>query len=87
MSQSSNSGVFDPREMKKLGGTDLLNYNLFIDSSMLNVWGDGTSNTSMFRGRVQKNFPMILTVYGGIPAGQDVSPGLYTDILTVTVLP
>ncbi len=87
ISQSSYSGVFSPRQMKKAGSIDLLNYNLFTNPALLNVWGDGTLGTSNFTGQVRKNSPAVLTVYGSVPAGQDVSAGLYSDILTVTVLP
>ena len=84
---SSYSGVFSPRQMEKAGASELLNYKLFTDPARLNVWGDGTLGTSNFTGQVRKNFPAILIVYGSIPAGQDVSAGLYSDVLTVTVLP
>lgn len=85
---SANSGVFIPRQMIKAGGPDLLNYNLFIDPSYLTVWGDGTQGTSSWIGKIQqKNFSYNIAVYGSVPAGQDVYPGLYSDVLTVTVLP
>jgi len=85
---SANSGVFIPRQMIKSGGTELLNYNLFIDPSYLTVWGDGTQGTSSWVGKIQqKNFSYNIPVYGSIPAGQDVSAGIYTDTLVVTVSP
>lgn len=84
---SATSGMFNPRQMRRLTGTDRLNYNLFIDPAMLTIWGDGTLGTSTVSRRVRRNTPWVSTVYARIPAGQDVSVGAYSDTLTVTVLP
>jgi spore coat protein U-like protein len=83
--QSPNAG-FNPRQMKHFSLSDRLNYNLFADSSMTRIWGDGTgSYPSVDIGRVFKNRPVTQSVYGHIPPGQDVSAGQYSDILTVTI--
>jgi len=84
---STNSGIFSPRQMKRDGGTDLLNYNLFTTDARSVVWGDGTSGTSTVRTlqRVYLNQPANLTVHGRIPAGQDIRPGTYGDTLSVTI--
>ncbi len=87
LSISTYSGVFNPRQMKKAGGPDLMNYNLFVDPARLNIWGNGTAGTFNVNQRVRRNFPATFTAYGSIPAGQDLSAGLYSDTLTVTVLP
>ena len=84
---SPNSGVMNPRQMKQLTGTDLLNYNLFTDATRTSIWGDGTGGTTtVFLKNVKKNKPVTVTVYGSIPAGQNVSVGSYSDILTVTII-
>lgn len=82
---SSNSGGFNPRQMKNVTGSDLLNYNLFTRSNMNRVWGDGNVGTRTLSHGVQKNKPWSATVYARIYAGQDVSVGSYTDIITVTI--
>lgn len=83
--QSPNSGGFNPRQMKLVGGTDLLSYNLYTDTTYTNIWGDGTSGTVTQTKRATKNRPQTLQVYGRIPPGQDVSVGSYNDTLTITI--
>jgi spore coat protein U-like protein len=83
---SPNSGGFIPRKLKSVSGTNFLNYNLFTDASMTSVWGDGTSGTSTVPKVVTPGRPVIATVYGRIPAKQDVSSGTYSETLTVTVI-
>ena len=87
MGQSPNSGSFSPRKMKNAMGPDLLNYNLYSDSTRISIWGDGIGGTSVVTLRkVNKNAPpVVITVYGRIPAGQDVSAGSYSDTLIVTI--
>ncbi|MGB9628096.1 MAG: Csu type fimbrial protein [Thermodesulfobacteriota bacterium] len=90
---SPNSGSFNPRKMRRSGGTDLLNYNIFTDASRTTIFGNGNSGTSDIRierpdfGGKPQLWSWTITVYGRIPPGQDVSVGNYTDILTVTVDP
>jgi spore coat protein U-like protein len=83
---SPNSGGFIPRKLKPTSGTDFLNYNLFTDASMTSVWGDGTGGTSTVSKVVTPGRPGIATVYGRIPAKQNVSVGTYSETLTVTVI-
>lgn len=84
---SMNSGTFNPRQMKRAGGTDLLHYNIFTTAAAANIWGDGTSGTYTVTTaqRVRRNRPGVLTVYGRIPAGQNVSVGTYSDTVVVTI--
>jgi spore coat protein U-like protein len=82
---SPNSGGFNPRMMKLTTGSDLLNYNLFTETARTNIWGDGSGSTSTLSDKVRKGSPWIATVYGRIPPSQDVSAGLYNEILTVTI--
>lgn len=73
--------------MKHATRPDLLDYNLFTSSSMSAIWGDGTAGTStVIKTKVNKNdHPIVTTVYGRIPAGQDASAGQYSDTLIVTI--
>ena len=80
-----SSGSFNPRQMTSPLG-DRLNYYLFIDSSRNSIWGDGTGGSSVFIATVSKNAILNSTVYGRVPAGQNISAGTYTDTLTATVI-
>ncbi|MHB8109711.1 MAG: Csu type fimbrial protein [Syntrophorhabdaceae bacterium] len=89
ISASPNSGSVSPRKMKRVGGGDLLNYNLFTTSSRTTVWGDGTAGsiTVTTPSRVRQGRPVTINIYGRIPAGRDVTFGSYADTLVVTVTP
>ncbi len=82
---SANSGSFAPRKMKLSSGSDMLEYNLYIDTSRSQIWGDGTGSTFTQSNRVKKNRPETLPVYGRIPPLQDVSAGQYNETVTVTI--
>jgi spore coat protein U-like protein len=82
---SFNSGGFRPRQMRHTTRPDRLNYNLFTDSSMSVVWGDGTQGTLTVSNKVHKNRPWVATLYGRIPARQDVSVGTYRETVSVTI--
>jgi spore coat protein U-like protein len=82
---SAGTGAFAPRGLRKVGGTEILGYNLYADSNLTQIWGDGTAGTVAPTNRVRKNAPWSPTVYARIPAGQDVSAGAYTDVLSITI--
>jgi len=84
------SGTFTNRTMAKIGGGGSLSYNLYSDSGMTTVWGDGTGGSQQPGGSItvsilgqpiSQNFP----IYGKIPANQKVAGGGYTDTITVTM--
>lgn len=83
---SSNSGGFDPRQMKLSGGSEFINYNLYTDSGRTKIWGDESGNTFALSRKVFKRAPWIATIYGRIPPRQDVSIGNYNEALTVTIV-
>jgi len=62
----------------------VLAYNLYLDSTRLTIWGDGTGGTGTFSG-MGTGSDVGTTVYGRIPAGQNVAVGTYSDLITVTV--
>lgn len=84
---SSGSGGFNPRQMRHASRPDRLGYNLFTDSSRSAVWGDGTAGTrTVFLKNVHRQKPpVVTTIYGRIPPGQNVSTGTYSDTLTATI--
>ncbi|MEO8071061.1 MAG: spore coat U domain-containing protein [Acidobacteriota bacterium] len=66
-------------------GANHLNYNLYLDATRSNIWGDGTAGTVAYLDSNPANGTVSIPVYGRIPAGQDVSVGAYTDSILVTV--
>jgi spore coat protein U-like protein len=80
---TGTSGTFTNRTLKT--GSDNLLYNLFY-GGLTQVWGNGTgSTTTYFENNPPNNKDVVLTVYGRIPAGQDVAIGSYTDTVVVTL--
>jgi spore coat protein U-like protein len=68
-------------------GTDTLQYELYSDSAGGTVWGNsgGGLVTWPAFGPIGGGTGVSHTVFGRIPAGQDVSVGNYTDTITATV--
>ena len=80
---SAGSGTFANRTLKQV--TENMLYNLFY-GGFTQVWGDGTGGTTTyFENNPPNNKDVVLTVYGRITAGQDVSVGNYTDTVVVTL--
>lgn len=78
------SGSFVTRSLSS--GADALSYNLYQDAAHTQIWGDGTGGSIEFSGKVTPGKPSLsATVYGVLPAAQDVAVGSYLDTITVTV--
>ena len=82
---AGSSGTFAARTLKN--GANTLNYNLYTSVAYTTVWGDGTASTATVSGTYPMNNapPVTLTVYGLIPAQQNVLAGSYSDSITATV--
>jgi spore coat protein U-like protein len=79
-----SSSSFSPRTLRKGGET--LNYNLYRNAARTNIWGDGTGGTSVYtRANPPNNSNVNLTIYGRIPALQDVSAGNYSDTVSAVI--
>ena len=79
-----SSSTSSPRTMRK--GTEVLNYNLYQNAARTNIWGDGTGGTLIYtQGNPPNNQNVSVTVYGRIPAQQDVSAGNYTDTVSAVI--
>ena len=81
-----SSATFSPRTLIK--AAEPLQYNLYRDASRSLIWGDGTGGTSIYSATVtifQIATNIAVTVYGRIPARQDISAGTYTDTVTATI--
>jgi spore coat protein U-like protein len=77
---SSGNGPYSSRTM--IGGADVLRYNLFTDPARTTVWGDGAGSTATVGASAMIGNH---TVYGRIPARQNVRPGTYVDAIIVLV--
>lgn len=78
-----NAGSFQPRTMLRSG--EPLNYNLYLDAAGTMIWGDGAGGSVQFSTSVSNNQTVSRTIFGRIPAGQDVSVGSYTDTIIATI--
>ena len=81
---TGQSGTFTSRQMSA-GVSDRLLYNIFTDSSFTTVFGDGNGGSRRLINTLDKNVPWVISYYGRIPTGQDVSAGYYSDRLVLTV--
>lgn len=80
LSLSTGGGSYAQRELA--GSGSVLNYNLFTTVSRTIVWGDGSGSTATVGGEGDS---ANHTVYGRIPAQQNVTAGSYSDSIVVTV--
>lgn len=78
---SGQSSSYASRVMRS--GANTLNYNLYTAAARTLVWGNGTGGSGTMTWT--KNSTTTLSVYGQIPAGQDVPVGVYTDNITAIV--
>jgi spore coat protein U-like protein len=79
-----SSNTFNSREMRR--GVDVLQYNLYRDASRTVIWGNLSGGTSVYYDYgLANNRDTTVTVYGRIPAGQDVSAGAYSDTVTIEI--
>jgi spore coat protein U-like protein len=83
---SGSSGSFVARKM--ISGRYAMNYNFYLNAMHNTVWGDGNVGTGIVTdsyasvaGMNTRNY----LIYGRIPGGQAVPPGVYSDALVVTV--
>lgn len=83
-------GTTTSRKMKMNGGGDLLGYNLFKDAGRTVVWGE-VSGLDAFTQTLavpnKSSAQLTATIFGRMPAGQEVSKGSYSDTVFVTVTP
>lgn len=83
-----NSGSYPNRWM--LSGANRLNYNIYFESNFQTVRGNGTGGTQAGSATLtvssgNRNASVVGTLFGRIPAQQDVVPGNYTDTIIITM--
>ena len=85
---TGQSGSYSTRRLE--AGSWDLNYNLYTNTARTTVWGNGTGGSqsqTLSGGTVsggQRRFSR--TVYGRIPALQNVGVGSYSDTVVMTVI-
>ena len=84
ISAGGAAGSPQDRRMTLATHDDRLAYNLFLDATMMQVWGDGAFGAT-FSGRVEGR--LRLRVFAQIYPGQDVRVGSYSDTVRVVLLP
>ena len=91
LSKGTNGSSVNARRMRNLGPAGgYLNYNLFRDVARSAVWGFSTGVDTVSQTVAVPNRgsgTTTFTIYGRIPAQQDVAVGSYNDSVTVTVTP
>ena len=80
LNNGTTNGISGPAAMTD--GTHPLLYQFRKDSFTGTLWNGATLNTGTAPSTVGRDF----TIYGRIPAQQDVPVGSYTDTVTATVL-
>jgi spore coat protein U-like protein len=78
-STTGQSGTYSARVMT--AGSYSLSYNLYTTSSRTTQWGDGSGGTAV----LSLNSAGTYTIYGRIPALQNVGAGTYSDSIVVTL--
>jgi spore coat protein U-like protein len=82
------SGSYATRKM--FSGANALNYNIYWSTAYNQIIGDGTGGSfagtaGPFAVPAGGSNTATGTFYGLLPASQDVAPGAYSDVITVTV--
>jgi spore coat protein U-like protein len=85
---TGSSGSFATRSLSS--GSYALGYNLYWSTAYTQVWGDGTGGSfygtaALLLTPASPTQTVTGTVYGRIPATQDVGEGVYNDTIVVTV--
>lgn len=82
---TGGSGTYAVRSMTR-AGLETLDYNVYLNAARTQIWGNATGGTLHY-GPVAppNNVNVLVNIYGRIPAGQNKSPGNYTDTITATI--
>jgi spore coat protein U-like protein len=72
------------RNMVGASLAETLQYELYLDAGRTTVWGDTAGNGFDYSNPPTSGFTSV-TVFGQVPAGQDVSVDNYEDTVTATV--
>jgi spore coat protein U-like protein len=80
---TGQSNTYAVRTMRS--GSEVLQYNLYLQPYTV-IWGNKTQGTGAYETRGPDLLrTYTVTVYGRVPAGQDVRAGTYTDTIVATI--
>jgi spore coat protein U-like protein len=81
------AGTYNPRTMTS--GTDRVAYNLFSESSLSSIWGNGVAGTVVVTGSVNNQSDHLVTtsipIYARIPPQPLPTPANYADTITANL--
>lgn len=79
---TTGSTNLNPERRLKNSGNGYINYNIYLDSERILIWGDDISSSLpvFVTGSAQNT-----TIYGRIPAGQAADATTYSDTVVATV--
>ncbi len=80
-----SSSTFNPQDAEE-HGAEVLNYNLYREATFQTIWGDGTGGSQTYTAVAALLVPVTVTVYGQLPAGQNVAAGSYSDSVVATII-
>jgi spore coat protein U-like protein len=69
-------------------GSQSLQYNLYTTSDLSSIWGDGTTGVTLSGMAPSEGLATSLTVFAELPdsaMNRLATPGIYTDLVTVTI--
>ncbi|HKB79434.1 MAG TPA: spore coat U domain-containing protein [Thermoanaerobaculia bacterium] len=78
-------GSFSGGTRRMASGTDFLNYSLFQDAALTQVWGSGIAGGATANYNAASKSVTAVTVYGMVPQAQDVTVGSYADVVLATI--
>jgi spore coat protein U-like protein len=81
---TGSAGQYLPWRTLVSGGHPL-NYNLYLDAALSQVWGNGAGSTFRYGPQPLPIFETRVYVYGYIPASQNAWQGSYSDTITITM--
>lgn len=81
---TGHSGRYGLREMTN--GAATLSYNLYSETTLSSIWGNGTGGSVVVSGRIKFGSDRLAVVsvpmFGRVPPQQEPTPGSYTDTIT-----
>ena len=80
-----NGGNFLGGTRRMGSGSDFLNYSLFRDAALTQPWGSGIAGGGTQAYNAATKNVTAVTVYGMVPAAQDVTVGSYSDTVVATI--